>query len=200
MKKIINLLIYITIFSMVGCSNVDDSKTVSSFKEEKNQIYSSEDSKAVKKLLKSYGKSDDLTVEKVSKKDILVIEDEEIVANKDLWDNFYENSNNKKEDDILVLKYTAQNDPILIYLSYKDNKFYMMEDDSRDQYRDTKDEDYYEYTFKYMKLFEENEKTYVYLLDDNNVTLEELNYSLLSSQISDWIPYGFVFYYKQYSI
>lgn len=196
MKKIINLLIYITIFSMVGCSNVDDSKTVSSFKEEKNQIYSSEDSKAVKKLLKSYGKSDDLTVEKVSKKDILVIEDEEIVANKDLWDNFYENSNNKKEDDILVLKYTAQNDPILIYLSYKDNKFYMMEDDSRDQYRDTKDEDYYEYTFKYMKLFEENKKTYVYLLDDDNVTLEELNYSLLSSQISDWIPYGFVFYYK----
>ena len=196
MKKIINLLIYITIFSMVGCSNVNDSKTVSSFKEEKNQIYSSEDSKAVKKLLKSYGKSDDLTVEKVSKKDILVIEDEEIVANKDLWDNFYENSNNKKEDDILVLKYTAQNDPILIYLSYKDNKFYMMEDDSRDQYRDTKDEDYYEYTFKYMKLFEENEKTYVYLLDDDNVTLEELNYSLLSSQISDWIPYGFVFYYK----
>ena len=196
MKKIINLLIYITIFSMVGCSNVNDSKTVSSFKEEKNQIYSSEDSKAVKKLLKSYGKSDDLTVEKVSKKDILVIEDEEIVANKDLWDNFYENSNNKKEDDILVLKYTAQNDPILIYLSYKDNKFYMMEDDSRDQYRDTKDEDYYEYTFKYMKLFEENKKTYVYLLDDDNVTLEELNYSLLSSQISDWIPYGFVFYYK----
>lgn len=196
MKKIINLLIYITIFSMVGCSNVNDSKTVSSFKEEKNQIYSSEDSKAVKKLLKSYGKSDDLTVEKVSKKDILVIEDEEIVANKDLWDNFYENSNNKKEDYILVLKYTAQNDPILIYLSYKDNKFYMMEDDSRDQYRDTKDEDYYEYTFKYMKLFEENEKTYVYLLDDDNVTLEELNYSLLSSQISDWIPYGFVFYYK----
>ena len=118
------------------------------------------------------------------------------MANKDLWDNFYENSNNKKEDYILVLKYTAQNDPILIYLSYKDNKFYMMEDDSRDQYRDTKDEDYYEYTFKYMKLFEENEKTYVYLLDDDNVTLEELNYSLLSSQISDWIPYGFVFYYK----
>ena len=78
----------------------------------------------------------------------------------------------------------------------KDNKFYMMEDDSRDQYRDTKDEDYYEYTFKYMKLFEENKKTYVYLLDDDNVTLEELNYSLLSSQISDWIPYGFVFYYK----
>ena len=85
---------------MVGCSNVNDSKTVSSFKEEKNQIYSSEDSKAVKKLLKSYGKSDDLTVEKVSKKDILVIEDEEIVANKDLWDNFYENSNNKKEDEL----------------------------------------------------------------------------------------------------
>ena len=29
-----------------------------------------------------------------------------------------EDKNNKKEDDILVLKYTAQNDPILIYLSY----------------------------------------------------------------------------------
>ena len=74
----------------------------------------------------------------------------------------------------------------------------MMEDDSRDQYRESeKEKDYYEYTFNYLKLFEEDEKIYAYLLNDDNITLEKLNYSLLSSNMNEWIPYGFVFYYDK---
>ena len=38
---------------------------------------------------------------------------------------------------------------------------------------------------------------YVYLLDDDEITLDTLNYSLLSSKVSEWIPYGFVFYYSK---
>ena len=124
-----------------------------------------------------------------------MVENEQIVGNKKIWDDFYNNSKNNREGSILIVQYTEQDDPILTYLSYKDKEFFMIEDDSRDQYRDSKNEDYFEYSFKYLKLFEENNKTYVYLLDDNKITLDELNYSLLSSNISDWIPYGFVFYY-----
>ena len=132
---------------------------------------------------------------KSKKNNIVVVENERIVGNKKIWDDFYNNSKNNKEGSILIVQYTEQDDPILTYLSYKDKEFFMIEDDSRDQYRDSKNEDYFEYSFKYLKLFEENNKTYVYLLDDNKITLDELNYSLLSSNISDWIPYGFVFYY-----
>lgn len=195
MKKIIYIIICLTFCSLVGCKNFDTEKTIDTFSEEKLKIYSAKDSQKVKEILKSYGDSKNLTVEKAKKNNIIVIEDEQIVANKKIWNNFYNNSKNQKEDSVLIVQYTEQEDPILTYLSCKDNKFFMIEDDSRDQYRDDKEEDYFEYSFKYLKLFQENKKTYVYLLDDNKITLDELNYSLLSSNISDWIPYGFVFYY-----
>lgn len=195
MKKIISFIICLIFCSLVGCKIVDKEKTVSTFKDEELKIYSLEDSQKVKELLKSCGAAKDLTVEKSKNKNIVVLENEKIVANEDIWNDFYKNIKMKKEDSILIVQYTEQNDPILTYLSYKDNKFFMIEDDSRDQYRESREEDYFEYSFKYLKLFEENNKTYVYLLDDDKITLDELNFSLLSSNISDWIPYGFVFYY-----
>ena len=72
-----------------------------------------------------------------------------------------------------------------VYIYSSINEFYFFE------------KDYYEYTFNYLKLFEEDEKIYVYLLNDDNITLEKLNYSLLSSNMNEWIPYGFVFYYDK---
>lgn len=195
MKKIIYAIICLIFCNLIGCENINNEKTISTFNNKELKVYSAEDSQKVKDLLKSYGKSENLTVEKAKNNKIIVVDNEEIVGNKKIWNDFYNNSKNKNEGSVLIVQYTEQDDPILTYLSYKDNKFFMIEDESRDQYRDSKEEDYFEYSFKYLKLFEENDKTYVYLLDDNKITLDELNYSLLSSNISDWIPYGFVFYY-----
>ena len=195
MKKIIIAIICLTFCSLIGCKNADNEKSVDTFIEKELKVYSNKESQEVKELLKSYGKSKNLTVENARKRNIVVVENEIIVANEQLWNDFYDNTKKKKEDAILIVQYTEQDDSILTYLSFKDESFFMIEDDSRDQYRDTKQEDYFEYSFKYLKLFEENNKTYVYLLDDNEITLDELNFSLLSSNISDWIPYGFVFYY-----
>lgn len=195
MKKIISVIICLIFCILVGCENINDKNTINAFNNKEAKVYSVKDSQKVKNLLKSYGELKNLTVETVKNDNIIVVEDEEIIKNKEIWNNFFNDSKAKKESSILIVQYTEQDDPILTYLSYKDNKFFMIEDDSRDQYRDSKKEDYFEYSFKYLKLFEENNKTYVYLLDDNKITLDELNYSLLSSSISDWIPYGFVFYY-----
>lgn len=195
MKKIISIIICIIFFSLIGCENIDNEKIINTFNDKELKVYSSEDSQKVKDLLKSYGDAKNLTVEEAKKNNIVVVENEQIVGNKKIWNDFYNNSKNNKDGSILIVQYTEQDDPILTYLSCKDKEFFMIEDDSRDQYRDNKNEDYFEYSFKYLKLFEENNKTYVYLLDDNKITLDELNYSLLSSNISDWIPYGFVFYY-----
>lgn len=195
MKKIIYVIISLIFCSLVGCKNINNEKTINTFNDKEIKIYSSKDSQNVKDLLESYGGANNLTVENAKKNNMVVVENEKIVGNEKIWNDFYDNSKNKKECSILIVQYTEQEDPILTYLSYKDKKFFMIEDDSRDQYRENKNEDYFEYSFKYLKLFEENNKTYVYLLDDNKITLNELNYSLLSSNISDWIPYGFVFYY-----
>ena len=195
MKKIISIIICIIFFSLIGCEKIDNEKIINTFNDKELKVYSSEDSQKVKDLLKSYGDAKNLTVEEAKKNNIVVVENEQIVGNKKIWNDFYNNSKNNKDGSILIVQYTEQDDPILTYLSCKDKEFFMIEDDSRDQYRDNKNEDYFEYSFKYLKLFEENKKTYVYLLDDNKITLDELNYSLLSSNISDWIPYGFVFYY-----
>lgn len=195
MKKIISIIICIIFFSLIGCENIDNENIINTFNDKELKVYSSEDSQKVKDLLKSYGDAKNLTVEEAKKNNIVVVENEQIVGNKKIWNDFYNNSKNNKDGSILIVQYTEQDDPILTYLSCKDKEFFMIEDDSRDQYRDNKNEDYFEYSFKYLKLFEENNKTYVYLLDDNKITLDELNYSLLSSNISDWIPYGFVFYY-----
>lgn len=195
MKKIISIIICFIFCSLIGCSNIDNEKAINTFNDKGLKVYSAKDSQKVKDLLKSYGESKNLTVERAKKNNIVVVENEEIVENEKIWNDFYNDIENKKEGSMLIVQYTEQGDPILTYLSYKDSKFFMIEDDSRDQYRDSKDEDYFEYSFKYLKLFKENNKTYVYLLDDNKITLDELNYSLLSSNISDWIPYGFVFYY-----
>ena len=201
MKRIVSIFICAILFSLIGCNKSENDKITSNFydnrENDKIEIYSDTNSKEVKDLLKSYGKSKNLTVEKAGKRNIVVIENEKFVKNENLWNDFYENIKNKKEDSILILQYTQQNDPILTYLSYKDDKFFMIEDDSRDQYRESKESDYYEYTFKYLKMFEENNKVYVYLLDDDEITLDKLNYSLLSSKVSEWIPYGFVFYYSK---
>lgn len=195
MKKIIYVIIFLIFCSLVGCKNINNEKTINTFNDKEIKVYSSKDSQNVKDLLKSYGGAKNLTVENAKRNNIVVVENEQIVGNEKIWNDFYDNSKKKKECSILIVQYTEQEDPILTYLSYKDKKFFMIEDDSRDQYRENKNEDYFEYSFKYLKLFEDNNKTYVYLLDDNKITLNELNYSLLSSNISDWIPYGFVFYY-----
>lgn len=197
MKKGIYVLLCILICNLVGCNKIDNTKTVSNLQDNNLETYSAEDSQKIKDLLKSYGEAKNLTVEKAGKKNIIVIDNEKIAKNEKIWTSFYTNIKNKKDDSILIVQYTEQDDPILTYLSYKDDKFFMIEDDSRDQYRESKDEDYFEYNFKYLKLFEENKKTYVYLVDDDSITLDKLNYSLLSSNISDWIPYGFVFSYSE---
>lgn len=197
MKRIIYLLTFIITLTLVGCDKVDNSKVVSNFDKKIEVVYSKGDIKKVKKLLKSYGTSHDLTIKKVKNREILVIKDGIIKENENLWNEFFTNTKNNKESYIIILQYTPQNDPILTYLSYKNNEYYMLEDDSRDKFREGEKEDYYEYTFKYLKLFEENEKVYVYLLDDDKITLEKLNYSLLGSKIDEWIPYGFVFYYNK---
>lgn len=193
-KSLIMLIIGFIIINSIGCSKTID-LNVKGFKNKINElkVYGNEESSEIIKILRKCGNNKDLSISNAAKKNMIVIKNEEIVGNKELWDDFNNNVKNKKEDSIIIVQYTAQEDAILTYLSYINDKFFMIRDESRDRYREVKDEDYYKYDFKYMKIFEENKQIYAYLLEDNNITLDELNFSLLSKNISEWIPYGFIF-------
>lgn len=193
-KSLIMLIIGVIIINSIGCSKTID-LNVKGFKNKINElkVYGKEEYSEIIKILRKCGNNKDLSINNATKKNMIAIKNEEIVGNKELWDDFNNNVKNKKEDSIIIVQYTAQEDVILTYLSYINDKFFMIRDESRDRYREVRDEDYYKYDFKYMKIFEENKQIYAYLLDDNNITLDELNFSLLSKNISEWIPYGFIF-------
>lgn len=193
-KSLIMLIIGVIIINSIGCSKTID-LNVKEFKNKINElkVYGKEEYSEIIKILRNCGNNKDLSINNAIKKDMIVIKNEEIVGNKELWDDFNNNVKNKKEDSIIIVQYTAQEDAILTYLSYINDKFFMIRDESRDRYREVRDEDYYKYDFKYMKIFKDNKQIYAYLLDDNNITLDELNFSLISKNISEWIPYGFIF-------
>ncbi|MEG1411147.1 MAG: DUF4362 domain-containing protein [Terrisporobacter sp.] len=204
MKKIIvSLLVGITCVNIIGCNQYmsNNAKAVDNVVEsevaEKNNIYGKNDLKAIKEILKDCGSKKDLSVEKAKEKNMFVIKDRKIQCNENLWKDFADNSKENKDDEIIILKYTEQGDPILTYLSYLDGNYFMVEDESRNNYKEGYDKDYYEYSFKYLRMFEDDNYQYAYLLDDKDITLEALNYSLLSSNEDDWVPYGFIFYIEK---
>ena len=200
MKRIeVLLIISILCCSIVGCNRISNrgGNSVISVADgeiiESKKVYGSDNLKAIKEILSSYDKKADLEELNAIENNFIVIKDREIVGNEDLWNTFYENTINNRDDSIIIVKYTEQNDPILTYLSYLDDEYFMVEDNTRDRY-DEEIEDYYEYKFKYLKIFEDDKYKYAYLLDDKDITLDELNYSLKSKDSDKWISYGFIFY------
>lgn len=81
------------------------------------EVYPVEDLQKVKDLLKFCGNAKNLMVEKAGKKNIIVLDNEKIVKNKELWTDFHKNSKDKNEDSILKLQYIEQYNLILTYLS-----------------------------------------------------------------------------------
>ena len=54
MKKVyISVIICIIFFSLIGCENIDNEKTINTFNDKELKVYSSKDSQKVKDLLKS---------------------------------------------------------------------------------------------------------------------------------------------------
>lgn len=203
MKKILLLgLISFLCFNIIGCNRIigENSRTFISVvdnesedKYEQEGIYGEKEVSTIKDMLNDYGDEKELEVSKALAKNLVVIKEQEFIGNEDIWNKFYNNTKNKVEDSVIIVRYTEQGDPILTYLSYKNNKYFMIEDETRDRY-DENQEDYNQYEFKYLRIFEDNNYKYAYLLNDKNITLDELNYSLSSSDTSKWIPYGFIFY------
>ena len=56
------------------------------------------------------------------------------IVHKELWDTFYQNSEEGKEADITVCSYTIEGDPVYTWLSYDGIVFHAVTDNSRDHF------------------------------------------------------------------
>lgn len=71
---------------------------------------------------------------KNAKKDGYVVYELDKVFNEDNILKFYENYKNNINDDLTIVKYTIEGDPMVIQYVYRDNKLIVYEDYTRDDY------------------------------------------------------------------
>lgn len=147
---------------------------------QREDIGAKRDFKAVQERLAGYPD----TYEELLREDAYVILHGEVKSGQDKWDRFYQNVQNQIPAEIVLIQFTDEGDAILTYLYYDGNDFYAVEDDSRDAFAGA-GERYWEKQFKYLKIFEEavngESARSIMLLDDNNLTWEDIKKSWLSS-------------------
>ncbi|MDP4119353.1 MAG: DUF4362 domain-containing protein, partial [Bacillota bacterium] len=117
---------------------------------------------------------------------VVVISDEKLKQKGNI-EVFEKDAGKGQVSALSVIRYTAEGDPIVTAVYYDGKRFYLLEDDSRDKFRGN-GEAYTQHKFEYLKIFEENGYRHYYLVNDKNVTYDELFKGMLSSRYGDYIP------------
>lgn len=128
----------------------------------------------------------------ISHEVVVVVHNE--LTNVGKLNEFLERAKNKRAVEMRVVQYTTEGDPIITKLLYDGIKYYMVEDDSRDQFGGD-GKAYHEFCFSYLKAYEENDRISYYLLNDDSISLDDIQQSMLSSNSNDYIPHAFVMSY-----
>ena len=108
-------------------------------------------------------------------------------------DKFVSDSQNQKSTSITVVQCNIDGKQIISKIVYDGIKYYGIEDDTRIIDSNTK---YHEFEFKYLKIFEENNRKIYVLLNDKEITYNQYIKSMLSSNSNYWIDHQFLCSYN----
>ncbi len=122
----------------------------------------------IREILASY--PDDY--ENIIKTDCYVISNIEEITNQELYDEFVKNVSEGIADEITIVRFTSEGDPIYKYLFYNGESFYCVNDISRDNFKGNAD-NYTEYTYKYFIHRESDGLPYAFLVNDPDITSYE---------------------------
>lgn len=136
----------------------------------------------VKDILNAYGD----TPEEMQYQECYVVIHGEPFSGEAYWNNFYENVANGVPTEVILVQFTTEGDPILIYIQYNGEALNCVIDSSRDQFGSG---EYVEQKYQYIKAFdqiEENGDIYrqIYLFN-HDWTLEEIENLYHSEQGAD---------------
>lgn len=155
--------------------------------------------------------TEDYTLEDAKADGMVVFEDNEITSGQEIWDDFVENSKKGKETSVMLAYYYTLGDasqysesyyekakeeyPLLFVheLSYNGSTYHL-------EYNE--DGQNYQFDYKYLKKYEEQpnyisadytEFTRYILVNDDSITAEQIDKSLISSQTTDQIDFKMVY-------
>lgn len=88
--------------------------------------------------------------------------------NKDIYDEFMNDLNKKKDTYLKVMMYTIEGDPIFVKIIYvaKEAKFYACKDNTRDNFSSKEDRVYNYYEFNELKSTDDDSKTFYFINEE----------------------------------
>lgn len=86
-----------------------------------------------------------------------------------------------KPDSLLIYQSTTEGDPILSFVNYDGQLYQYCEDSSRDKFAGQSADKYRESSYAYLIVYEQDEGRYVFLMQDNSLTYEDLLTNMTSS-------------------
>ncbi|MGH4123444.1 MAG: hypothetical protein ACREV6_11015 [Clostridium sp.] len=176
MKKVYILICAILMILLVGCND----KTVNTEGTNKFDKIKSE----LSLIPKEYN------INNADKDGYFVISNGEVKSKFEIIDKFVSDSQNEKPAFITIVYYSTNRKPIITKIVYDGIKYYGIRDDTRFT------EEYREFEFKYLKVFEENHhKTYL-LFNDKEISYAQYIKSIASSNSNDFIDHHFLCSYN----
>lgn len=146
-------------------------------------VYQMEEEEQVKELLASFGTMTykELMAGEIDTENMVVFTNVDDPENLERWTAFCEQAQAGNEDAVVILQYTIEGDPILIYVSYRDGNYYRMYDSSRDKFGGS---DYYESgQAPFLKEYFSNGYAEYYLTNEENLSLDQIESYYLSSDV-----------------
>lgn len=178
MKKFLVFVIAAVLLgTLLGFSNTADSASIFD---------------SIKTKLKKYPSDIHYSADLAAKDGHYVIVHGRIKGGQEKWNAFLKAVNNKKDASVSIVQYTTEGDALIIFVSYYNDQFYWVEDDTRDQFGS---QQYFEGSYPYLKTFKSDSGyTITYLLNDDTLTLDDIQKSQLSSSSKDHIDCRSLFY------
>jgi len=115
------------------------------------------------------------------------------LENMDKIDKFVSDSQNGKLASITIAQYSINEYRSITKIVYDGIRYYGVEKDIRYDSNNTK---YYQFEFKYLKIFEEKDTKRYLLFNDNEITYSKYIKSMISSNSNDFIKHHFICAYK----
>lgn len=172
MKKVYILICSILMILLVGCND----KTVSTEGTNEFDKIKSE----LQLIPQKYN------IDNAVKYSYFVILTEKVKSKIEIIDRFVSDSQNQNPTSISIVQYTVEGKQIISKIVYDGIKYYGIEDDTRVTDSNT---DYHEFEFKYLKVFEENNRKIYVLLNDKEINYTQYIKSLTSSNSKDSIDH-----------
>ena len=170
MKRVLVVTI-VLLFGLVlsSCDYISSPNENNDWKEQVIGVFDLSSKKSIQEILDTYPRK--LHIVDLEEANVYAYVTGEI-KNTKVWNAFVARVEQKENAAIIIVQYTIEGDPILLYVSYLDGLFYYAHDSSRDRYGSV-DETVFEGPFQYILEFDDEKRLVIILSETEFASFEE---------------------------